>query len=343
LEEEKERMIIMKDINKIKILFIPSSSSSFIKKDLELLQKHFNVTPIQWRGKRDILKVAFSVLKSDLTFSWFASDHAAVAVFFSKLFRKKSIIIIGGGDVAYVPEISYGQFTLGWHKRMLTKFAIKHADIVLPVSNFTKNEMLEKVKPKQLKLVYNGVDIDKFKPSGEREENLVITVGGVNWSNLKRKGIETFVKSARFLPEVRFVVIGKFFDDSIDHLKYIASSNVEFTGFVSEVELIKWYQKAKVICQLSYYEAFGLTPAEGMACGCIPVVTKERAGLHEFVGNAGFYTLYGDEKGTAKAIKKALDAPDEFGEKAGKRIKEEFSLEKREKELVEIINSMTYR
>lgn len=329
-----------KSKDKLKVLFIYSSLFSFVKRDLEILQIHFDVKPVQWHGKRDILKIALDVLKSDLTFSWFASDCAAVAVFFSNLFRKKSIVVAGGYDVAYVPEINYGRFTGSWASKTLTKFALKHADMVLPVSNFTKNELLERAKPKQLKLVYNGVDIEKFKPYGKKEDNLVITVGGINWSNLKRKGIKTFVESAKFVPEARLVVIGRFIDNSIDYLRSIAPPNVEFTGFVSENELIKWYQKAKVICQLSYYEAFGLTPAEGMACGCIPVVTKERAGLPEFVGKAGFYTVYGDEKGIAEAIKKALNAPDEFRKKARERIKENFPLERREKELVQIINSM---
>ena len=116
----------------------------------------------------------------------------------------------------------------------------------------------------------------------------------------------------------------------------IASPNVEFTDFVSDKDLIKWYQKAKVICQLSYYEAFGLAPAEGMACGCVPVVTKERVGLSELVGDTGFYVPYNDTKATADAIKKAL-LSSEKGKMARERINEMFSIEKREKKLVNIV------
>lgn len=325
---------------KIRVLFVYYSLSSFVKRDLEILQKHFDVEPIQWCGKRDLPKMALCVLKSDLTFSWFAGDHAAVAVFFSKMFRKKSIVIAGGGDVAYVPEINYGQFTLGWHKQKLTKFALKYADMVLPVSDFTKSEVLKWAKPKRMKVIYNGVNVENFKPEEEKDDNLVITVGGIQWSNLKRKGIETFVKSAQIQKRARFVVIGKFIDDSIGYLKSIAPPNVEFTGFVSDDKLTKWYQKAKVICQISYYESFGLSLAEGMACCCIPVVTKERVGLPEFVEDTGFYVPYGDEKATAEAVKKALYATGILGEKARERIKEMFSLQKRERELYQVINGL---
>lgn len=334
-------MIIEK---KSKLLFIkPWSGSSFMTNDEKILKKYFEVVVLDRSVDKHIeIKILKILLKKDidLIFMWFATQYFAPIIFLSKLFSIPSIVIVGGYDVAYIPELNYGQFTLKWHKRMLTKFVLKNADMVLPVSNFTKNEMLEKVKPKKLKLVYNGVDIKKFKPSGEKENNLVITVGGVKWSNLKRKGIETFVKSAKFIPEAHFVVIGKFVDDSIDYLKSIAPPNVEFTGFVSEDELIKWYQKAKVICQLSYYEAFGLTPAEGMACGCIPVVTRERAGLPEFVGDTGFYVPYGNEKANAEAIKKALNALDKMGKEARKCIKEKFPLHRREKELLQIVDSI---
>lgn len=330
--------------DKIKILFVYSSLPSFVKNDLKILQRHFDVTSIQYRRKRDdLVKVARATLENDLTFSWFAVDHAAASVFFSKIFGKKSIVIVGGWDAAFVPEINYGRFTLSWNKRMLTKLALKNADLLLPVSNFTKNEMLEKVEPKKFDLVYNGVNIERFKPSGAKDNKLVITVSAVTWYNLKRKGLETFVNIAKLLPDVKFKVIGKFIDDSIHHLKSISPQNVEFTGFVSENELVKWYQKAKVVCQLSYYEAFGLSPAEGMACNCIPVVTKERAGLPEIVGDAGFQVPYGDRETTVQAIKKALNATDELGEKSRARIKEKFSLQKREEKLVEIIKNLASR
>lgn len=327
--------------DRIKILFIYSNFSSFVENDFNILKKYFDLTPFQFHRKRDdLLKMAWAIMKNDLTFSWFAVDHAAYGVLLSKLFKKKSIVVVGGLDVAYIPEIEYGRFILSWNKRMLTKFALKNANIVLPVSNFTKNEMLDKAKIKNFKIVYNGVDTNKYKACGKKKNDLVITVGIVKWQNIKRKGIETFVKSANYLPDIRFVVIGKYFKDSIGYLKSIAPQNVEFTGFVSQNELIKWYQKAKVICQLSYYEAFGLTPAEGMACKCIPVVTKERAGLPEFVQDAGFYVPYGDEKATAEMIKQALNAPNYLGEKARKMIKKNFTLDKRKEELIKIIRNL---
>ena len=73
--------------SKLRVLLVYHIMSSFVKKDLEILTEHFDVKTIKWHGKRTIFKILKGVLKSDVTFSWFAGDHTAVVVFFSKLFR----------------------------------------------------------------------------------------------------------------------------------------------------------------------------------------------------------------------------------------------------------------
>jgi glycosyltransferase involved in cell wall biosynthesis len=188
-------------------------------------------------------------------------------------------------------------------------------------------------------LVYNGIPIDRFFIGEQKKEPIAITVGGIKSSNLKRKGIETFVKAANYLPEVKFVVIGKIIDNSINYLKSIASDNVEFTDFVTDNELLKWYQKAKVYVQPSAHEGFGVTVAESMLCECIPVVTKKFA-LPEIVGKTGFYIPFGDPKATAQIILQALKVSSENGQKARERIQKNFSLKKRKEKLISIINNI---
>jgi len=328
-----------KSKDKKKILFIHCTFSSFIVKDLEILKKHFKVKNIKWSGKRGILKIGFNVIKSNITYSWFAGDHAFITVLFSKLFRKKSIVIIGGGDVAYVPELNYGQFTLKWHKRFLTKFALKHATIVLAVDPSLKADAIKnaKVDGKNIKYLPTGYNPDYWKPNGKKED-IVLTVGGVVESIVKRKGFDTFVKAAGYIPNVKFVVIGKYIDDSIDMLKKIAPSNVVFTGFVSDEELLEWYQKAKVYCQLSRYEGLPNALCEAMLCECVPVGTKY-CGIPTGIGDTGFYVPFGAEKEAADGIKKALEHP-ELGKKARERIKTKFPFKLRETELIKIISEM---
>jgi len=324
-------------MGKTKIAFVYYSHSTFVDYDYEILLKHFVISRVEYKKIWDAFKIAKVVLKSDISFSWFADGWAFFAVLFSKLFRKKSIVVVGGYDVACEPQINYGLCTKNKLRQWMSKFALNNADILLPVSNSTKTECFKYLtRPRDLSVLYHGVNPEKFEPSGEKENNLVITVGGVNWSNLKRKGIETFVKSAKFIPEAHFVVIGKFIDDSINYLQSIATSNVEFTDFISDDELLRYYQKAKVYVQPSLHEGFGCSVAEAMLCECIPVVS-EKGALPEVAGETGFYAPYGDEKATGDAIKEALKLGSSKGKEARERIKEIFSIEKREKGLTEIL------
>jgi glycosyltransferase involved in cell wall biosynthesis len=328
---------------KIKILFVKNITRSFTEKDTEILQKHFDVRVVNFvlsrKNLKGTLKTVFGmiigVLWADLTFSWFADFHAFWAVRLSKIFRKKAIVVVGGYEVAKVPEMGYGSM-LNPNSAHRVKYVLENANKILAVSEFNKTEILKYTNPENVELVYNGIDCDKFKPKGEKED-LVITVGYVVDHAIKRKRYDVFVKAAKYLPNVKFVLIGEYVDDSIEHLKSIASPNVEFTGFVSDKELLRYYQKAKVYCQLSMYESFGIAPAEALLCGCIPVVTNNAA-LPGVVGDTGFYVSYGDPKATAKAIKEAFKS--DKGKEARERIKNMFSVEKREERLVEIIRGL---
>ena len=311
---------------------------SFVRNDLEILRKHFDVYPvcISVNIFRVLFEIFRSIVRVNVIFVWFAGFQAFISVFLAKFFRKKLVVVAGGYDAAYVPEINYGVFTCWW-RAIMAIFVYKNADLVLAVSKCTKNELLRRVIPKRIRVVYNGVDVKTFVPLSEKKV-YVLTVGAVNKSNLKKKGLETFVKTARFLPNVRFVLVGRHADNSINYLKEIASKNVEFTGYVSFNKLLELYGKAMVYAQLSYHESFGVALAEAMACGCVPVVTK-MAAIPEVAGECGIYVPYGDAKATAKAIQEAFKRR-ELGKCARDRVCKMFSLEKREEKLIEALNSL---
>lgn len=323
-------------MTKHRILFISGSLVPCIRKDLEILNKKFKVYLCIWKDMRTIPKLIRGVLITDLNVSWFAGGHAFLAVLFSKLLGKKSIVIVGGGEVAAVPEIDYGGMRKHKRSGFFAKFVLKYADVILPVSEFTKKEVLKYAKPEILKIIYNGVDTEKFKPSGAKED-FVMTVASGFGDIIKLKGLDTFIKCADHLPNAKFSVIGLSKKD-ITRLRSMKKfDNVALTGYLPQEELINHYQKAKVYCQLSYRESFGMALAEAMACKCTPVVTN-RGALPEVVGNTGFYVPYGDPEATAKAIKKALNSDN--GKKSRERIINMFSINKKEEELVGIIEAV---
>jgi glycosyltransferase involved in cell wall biosynthesis len=323
------------------ITFISTGRQKFALRDLNILQNNHNVNSLFYNNNskiRYIKNVKNSVKKSHLIFCWFAGWHSLPAIYYAKRYHKKSLVIAGGFDVAYAPEIGYGAFT-NFKERLPAKYVLQNADMVLAVSKSNEKELLDRVTPKRHAMIYNGIPIDRFYPSKKKKEQIVITIGGVTQSTLKKKGLEIFVKVAKELPDIPFLLIGNHGDNSINYLKKIASKNVIFTGFVEYPELLNYCQKAKVYAQLSYHESFGVSVAEAMLCECIPVVTNNYS-LPEVVGNTGFLTTYDKVEETVDNIKESLKAPKNKGLDARKYIIENFSLKKREKKLNEIIESL---
>ncbi len=318
----------------MRILLVYRSYSSFIKSDYTILSKHFDVKRFQWHGKRDLLRLAVAIKKSDLTLVWFADDHAAVTVFLSEIFRKHSVIVVGGSDVACVPEIDYGLCMRSWHRRKLNNYALNNANLLLPFSNSAKNDVERQANPKQMKVVYLGIDIELFKPNG-RKENLVVTVGSMA-EQFKRKGLETFARASLHFPNHKFAIIGQSEESSLRILKNI-NPNIISTGYLKDYDLLRWLQQARVYCQLSAHEGFGVALAESMACGCIPVVT-DRGALPEVVGDVGFYTPYCNTWATVEAIENALKQSN--GRKSKERIVNKFPLEKRANKLAFLLESV---
>jgi len=333
-----------------KILFVYTSMISFIHMDLEVLERRFNVkkmkaatflVPGKGKDPLEFLRLLKRILSADVVYHWFADLNAFFIVFFCILLRKKCIIVAGGGDVVKVPEIGYG-FLLNSIDARMVKFVLDHATKILPFSEYAKEKVLAITRKSNIDLIHACYDSRRFKPSKDKKENIVVTVCLVHRENITRKGLNTFIESARYLPFAKFVLIGSHVDDAINYLKKLSPSNVEFTGSVSEEELVKWYQRAKVYCQLSYEEGAGIALREAMACECIPVVSLKAKALRESVGEHGFYVPYGDVEATVKAVKEALSASREMGAKARRRVEDLFSIEKREKALLRTINDIAY-
>jgi len=74
------------------------------------------------------------------------------------------------------------------------------------------------------------------------------------------------------------------------------------TGRVSDDELVGLYAGARCLVFPSLYEGYGLPPLEAMACGC-PVVSSDRSGLPEVVGDAGLLVDPLDPEAIGAAIR----------------------------------------
>ena len=313
--------------------------TSYIEKDLRILESEYKVHPFQFSGILCIPSLFFDVLKCDVTFSWFGKLHAFFAVLFSIILGKKAIVIAGGDDVVNCPEIKYGMFCFWW-KKWCPLFVFKYADLILTVSTSNTFETVKnaKVSTKKIKMIYHGFDISQYKRNKAMQKaNIAIIVGAVDREYITRKGIDVFVKSAQYLPDISFVIVGSLRDTAAYNLKKSANNNVRFTGYLTDRKLLELLWNSKVYVQPSMHEAFGCSIAEAMLCECVPVVARTSA-IPEVVGDCGYYVGNLTPENVADKIKEAISS--NLGEDARKRIKSIFPIEKRQKQILKAIEEL---
>ncbi len=329
---------------KPKIFLISSYNATYVMQDLEILQKHYTVISALFNDQKRTFKnhlimfyrIFSGVRNSDISYIWFADFKGFVTVLLSKFFKKKSFILVGGYEVANIPDFNYGGL-ISKRTTFFLYFILKNSTKIVALSDFSLAEILMCTTPKKIIKIPLGIS----RKNGDylTKSNLVITVGNAltkPYEMYKLKGLETFVKASVSFPETRFIIIGKYEQGISEKLKKI-NPKIEFTGFLSRDDLSKYFIDAKVYCQLSYRESFGLALLEAMSFGCIPVVTRNGA-LPEIVGDTGYYTSYENVLETKIAIAKALKS--ENVSEVMARSESEFSIEKREEKLLDLISEI---
>ena len=330
-----------------KILFV-YNGISYVKSDLEILSKHFNVKTYNFSSSKNPLKMLWEYVKFffflllninnyDLYFIWFADIHSFPAVFFAKIFKKKSVVNLGGYDVTYIPELNYGAFS-NPVRAFLTGYSIKNATINLAVAKKLKDEAIKRIKSANIKVVPTGYKISEIKIP-ENKKNIVLTVGRVDsYNRFKIKGIDLFCEVAKLMPNTKFIVVG-ISKEAESFLNNPPKNLITFPQLQIE-KLQSFYKEAKVYAQFSMREGFPSAVCEAMLYGCIPVATNVGA-IPEIIGNTGFIIKNDiSPKNIKNLILQAFEYTFADSLKASERIKNNFSLKHREQNLLEILKTL---
>ncbi len=275
--------------------------------------------------------------RADLVFCWFASVYGAAAVLTANFLGKRSIVVVGGVDVAREPEFGYGIWISRW-KSALVGTALKRATKVLVVDATLESEVRERAQYEgnNIEVLPTGYDPEQWKPSGRRE-NTVLTVAAIqNESRLKIKGIDILVEVARRLPRTQFVLVGL---DASRFPSLDIPKNLALHGVVDRSALVGLYQRARVYCQPSQREGLSNTLCEAMLCGCIPVAT-DVGGTANAVGDCGVIVRPGDPEALAAGIERAFALNEMVGMQARNRVISLFPRTRREQRLVELVNGL---
>lgn len=132
---------------------------------------------------------------------------------------------------------------------------------------------------------YLGIDTEVFRPLNIPKKNVVLSVGRIQYP----KRHDFVVKSLALVPEeIRpgLNIIGDSVSDrELDYLKALSKKkgvSLEVRVLVSDDDLVKVYNEAKIVIYVPFMEPFGLVPLEAMACRT-PVIGIKEGGVRETV------------------------------------------------------------
>jgi glycosyltransferase involved in cell wall biosynthesis len=323
--------------NKTDVLFISAFQAPFIQEDLDTLSKHFRVRALRGSGFWFAVKIAFAALRTDVVFCWFASVYASVAVMVATWLGLKSVIVLGGVDIAKDERLGYGIWLSGW-KSKLVRYALQHASRVLAGDVSMKKEAMRLAEYSGANITYLGPGFDSefWKPLGAKEPDVLTVAAVSDHRTMCRKGIDILIEAARRLPQFTFIVVGV---DAKFVFDLNPPANMTFHGYVPRQELLPYYRNAKIYCQPSVNEALCYTLREAMLCGCIPVAS-DVGGMPTAVSGIGVLVPPGNVDALVAGILKAMQMSDQDGEKGRSRMVALYPQEKRAAELVKLIEGM---
>lgn len=326
-----------------RLLYVYTREASFIHIDRDALAERFELEErYRPRPFDNPLDALAAVRRCDAVVGWWATWQTYWPVTFARMLGKPSLVIVGGFDVANLPDIDFG-YQQGGVRRRVSRAVLKRATRLLTNSYYSQREIELNIglPPERVPVLHHGFP-DPFGelPSGERKR-MALCVGVVTRGNMAIKGQRPFVEAAAQLPDVEFVLAGKWGDDAIEELRALAGPNVRFTGWVEHDALHELMRTAAVYVQPSRHEGFGMAVAEAMLGGCIPVVTGAGA-LPEVVGDAGVQVDSPSPGEVADGIRRGLELAEDRDARARarERVLEEFPLSRRRQGLQRAVEDL---
>lgn len=225
----------------------------------------------------------------------------------------KHILVVH--DISF--KVNPGYFTFKqnlWHSLVRPKHLCKNADLIIAVSESTKQDLMDlyRIDPGKIEVVYEGTTLEEPRTDKFRGVSLpkpyVLFLGTIE----PRKNVLGVVEAFNILRskvDASLLIAGKWGWKFSDVKKAIEESpykeQIHVLGEVTSEEKAILYKNADVFVFPSFYEGFGLPVLEAMSFG-VPVVLSANSSLMEIGGNACVYVNAFNVLEIAKACEEIL-------------------------------------
>lgn len=251
------------------------------------------------------------------------------------VFIRERLIAISASDYSYFLKKMLINFS-----ECITKLVYHHSEIIITVNKFNMSwEKYYGADVDKIKVIYNGVDPNFFKPVEKPAhlKNIPTVVAAARIFDLK--DILTMIETAnvvrKTIPDVQFLVYGnkdavpEYTDECEALIKELGvEKNFYLKGFHDRPELL--FAEGDISILTSISEGFPYTVIESMSCG-IPVVATDVGGVSEALDDScGFICKPKDYNEIAEKVIILLQNEQLrrfMGENARKKIIENFTIE----------------
>jgi len=207
--------------------------------------------------------------------------------------------------VVTIHDLSYIYYPQDFLKKDLfklknwTSYTVKKAKKIIAVSQSTKKDLIKiyKTPPEKIKVIYNGFNrYQGIKASTFKEKNIsrpyILYIGTLQPRKNLLNLIRGFYKFNQIYPEFHLIIAGKkgwLYEKIFEEVENLGMEDkVFFTDYVTNHQLVFFYQNAFCLVIPSFYEGFGLPVLESMHFSC-PVIVSFSSSLPEVGGNACLY------------------------------------------------------
>ncbi len=301
----------------------------------------------------------------------------SIRIFFSAVINRPVLIVIALAHFAPVGmllkkifKIPYIVFAYGvevWDmKRVMLKSSLEEADLILAISEYTKNRIIEQDFKgfQKIRIFPCPYDEKRFylkeatshsireKHGISPNDFLLISVGRLCRSE-KYKGHEIVMRAVKTLlaenPNLKYLIVGS--GDLRADLEEMSvnmgiKNKIIFAGRVSEEELPDYYRASDLFIMPSTGEGFGIVYLEAMACG-LPVIAGNQDGSVDALKNGELGVLV--DPYSVKEIEKAIQYfKNQSSESSfpfqpsviSAKVKDEFGFIEFKKRLIRILNEI---
>lgn len=188
-----------------------------------------------------------------------------------------------------------------------TRRAVKRADRILTVSEFSKREISEvfKAEPSSVSVTHLCYDRSVFRPADDDELTVVRGKYETVWpyfiyvGRLERKknlaGILRAFREFKSMREEygkhRMLLVGKhgrWYEEEMRDSGEAGAKDVVELGYVPPEDMAALISDAEAFVFPTWYEGFGIPVLEAFACGT-PVIASDNASVPEVAGDAALY------------------------------------------------------